>query len=381
MRSVEGLEACLLEALYYVDQGDFGKGQLLVRRAMNTARLTGVSYATAYEDARAARLWFRMIYADCHLSLVTGSCCAVEYRDLAIEPPRTMSSICDWINAFHVKIASRISTRNARIQRRLVNERITDVVDDEIEETKTLDHRLQQAAGLLPVKWWMLPRLDVGLSEADTKLETARLMAQLHHFYLLALVHQPYLLTGWLAQNPGSSPAAQQEPHGYSSVVISGAGREALSRTVSLPRIPHNPLSHAALMHKAFIAATALLLSHISAHWLGHDNPLKHQRIHDIGLVQTFLEAYHDGFEVTLIPSSARELDNLKKLVQIEDSAAAGYRYSACLQSSSTHDAGSTTTHERSALCLNIAFFGAVHLVHHEWSNDRGALILDTNDP
>ena len=125
----------------------------------------------------------------------------------------------------HVKICERIIARNLGIHHIHKHDHAQDVGAIQYhEETKSLDHDLKKAARALPTTWWISPTIEDTRSDSSATERTAKLLLQAHQYYLLVLVHQPYLLRvmRWRA----SQTQRHSMDQAYSKMAIVSASRE-----------------------------------------------------------------------------------------------------------------------------------------------------------
>jgi len=86
---------------------------------------------------------------------------------------------------------------------------------DDYDETNKIDEQIKKAARLLPPSWWLrFPREDI-TPDISPLEKVGKLLIQLHHYYLIINLHQPYLIQ-LLIQGHGSKASgwvACSEPH------------------------------------------------------------------------------------------------------------------------------------------------------------------------
>ncbi|OBT86153.1 hypothetical protein VE02_05764 [Pseudogymnoascus sp. 03VT05] len=298
MNSLDGLEALILEATYYINNGKTRVAWLRFRRALAIAQLLGLGMADMTD--RAEGIWFLLLMADRHTSLRLGLPLAV--GDNNFSDPR--GDALSKLNHIHVVVSGRIIARNLRIQRQ---------GEPEYDETRKIDYSLKQVARSLPADWWSFSSLH-GLAEADVLEKTSILSAQLTHHYLIVVLHQPYIAQSLV------SPTTNEHVL-YSKLVICSASREVLLRFLVI-RSFHRGGSYFGFEEKACTAMCVLLLAHIDGHRLGQGNSLEHQRPQDQALVNNVLNL----LEEMHVPNF--EVETLKKLVGIEEQIADGANYS-----------------------------------------------------
>ncbi|OBT76968.1 hypothetical protein VF21_04123 [Pseudogymnoascus sp. 05NY08] len=297
MNSLDGLEALIMEATYYINNGNPRVAWLRFRRALAIAQLLGLGMADMTD--RAEGIWFLLLMADRHTSLRLGLPLAV--GDNNFSDPR--GDALSKLNHIHVVVSGRIISRNLRMQRQ---------GELEYDETRKIDYSLKQVARSLPADWWSFSSLH-GLAEADVLEKTSILSAQLTHHYLIVVLHQPYIAQSLV------SPTTNEHVL-YSKLVICSASREVLLRFLVI-RSFHRGGSYFGFEEKACTAMCVLLLAHIDGHRLGQGNSLEHQRPQDQALVNNVLNL----LEEMHVPNF--EVETLKKLVGIEEQIADGANY------------------------------------------------------
>lgn len=295
--SVDGLETLMLEAIYYMNDGNPRGAWLLFRRALAIAQMIGLD--SMKDDQRARIVWFWLIRGDRYFSLNLGLPLALtdnSFADLRRDAREDLENS-------HAVIAGRIIERNQRMQRNR---------ESEYEETLDIDYSLKMAANCFPSTWWTFRTFD-GLAEDEIMEMMARLSVQMHHYCLILTLHQPYL-TLELCSFASSTDLA------YSKAAIPTASREVLLRFLVLRRFHHGP-SYRAIDIKAYKASIALLLAHIDGHRFGRMNVLEHLRPQDLGMIKDVLEVMDDA-----VGPSEMAL-NVKQLVAIESEVAKGKGY------------------------------------------------------
>ncbi|OJJ44329.1 hypothetical protein ASPZODRAFT_51155, partial [Penicilliopsis zonata CBS 506.65] len=346
--SLDGLETLMLEACYHVTVGNIRVAWLTFRRAVSIAQSMSLHRSTGKADRRGEYLWFRLVYSDRFSSLILGLPSAVaDDAGLASEDILVRSSSTERLERIHAVIVGRIIVRNLRMQR------LDHGSKDEIyEETLEIDHQLKQATKSLPSSWWIVGNLHHTNTDGEIMEKTARLLAQLHYYYVLILLHQPHLL-----YKPRPSSRAALIPDSldgtYSKLVLPPASRELLSRFIVLRNVYNIP-SYRALDDKALTAAMMLLLLHIDGHRLGRENALDHQRLSDIGTIHGVMEKIENlSHWNTNHEGHSSRMQALRNLIDIEARVADGAKYSFWSEIGPVEG-------EEYSLKLSVPYFGTV---------------------
>lgn len=255
MESLDGLETLTLEASYHVNVGNVRGAWLTIRRALGIAQLMDLPRLAEKTDQRVEFMWFRLIYSDRFLSLTLGLPSAVPDDSFASEHLLAVNTPSERLQRIHVVMVGRIIARNVRMQRRYQAKPREDVAYDDYKETQDIDYELKQATRCLPTTWWVLPTLHNVATHTEVMEKTARTCAQMHQFYLLVLLHHPYLIRRLCLQSASSgvSPLHNSVDYSYSTFAALSASREVLSRFLVVRNF-HNTPSYRGLDDKGFTA-------------------------------------------------------------------------------------------------------------------------------
>lgn len=370
--SLEGVECIMIESMYHNNAGNLRRAWITHRRAMVIAQMMGLHWPPSLSrqvkvvDAGARgridpeHMWYRLIITDRYLSLILGlPQCSV---DSPFDSPLVLEE-CTSMERME---------RLESIAGGLILQRNTCNVHD-LSNTQEIDRLLQEAAALMPPKWWLIPKVATIVGNDSKALdETLRFMNQFTHYHLLAQAHLPYLL----------QPLSGNRQCEYSKSVAVMASREILSRFVAFRSSDSVTAYCRGIDFLAFIASTMLSLAHIDArrHYRSENGSngsqrglgyLAHQRLSDRGLLEQTLQCMEDMSEghsddTDLLASRISSV--LRSLLAIEAAAAAGASYSTSisLRPSGPGEIGDATTHDGDAvdvvepLRIHIPHFGTV---------------------
>ncbi|KAJ5717237.1 hypothetical protein N7488_002883 [Penicillium malachiteum] len=318
--SIDGLETILLQASYHVTIGDFKSAWTIQRRAATIAQEIGLENISGKLSARAEQLWFQIIYTDRFLSLVLGVPFAISSNSFASSAQLSLSDPSQKLERIHALIAGHIIARNLRIQgaRDFRGDEIPHF--DHYKETKIIGRNLKNATRTLPSEWWIAPSLD-STSETGTEAaeKAARLFAQVHQYYLVVLLHHPYLIY-YHGGNHG------QRAYCYSRSAVTLASRELISRYLAVRNYRRSP-SCRGLDEKGFMASIILLFAHFTSHGNDDLDFIEHQRSYDRGIIVKVISLWE---EISLHPADLQctsYLQRLRKFIEIEEDAANGSTY------------------------------------------------------
>ncbi|PWY80772.1 hypothetical protein BO94DRAFT_602052 [Aspergillus sclerotioniger CBS 115572] len=351
--SLDGLDTLSLEARYHINSGNLRTAWLIFRRALSIAQMIGLPWDDK-ASSRAESVWVQLVYNDRFLSLMLGLPFAVKDHGFPSEAMDTYSPLRK-LYRIHGAIAGRVIARNMRMQRR--GRPSQGEAYDHYGVTRSIDDELKKTARSVPVECWESPTLDSTLSDTDKMERVSMLITQMHQYYLLILLHQPYILS----QNPHITESATLPlvlDHTYSKQVVVPASREVLNRCLAFRNI-RPIISYRGIEHKAFTAAVTLLLSHIMGHRLGSANILEHQRPQDLATIQKVIRTL-DELCSTNDPNRESAVETrrlLTRLVGIEAEAANGVNHIAYLDGVDT-DVICSASHN--SLRLPVPYFGAI---------------------
>lgn len=353
--SIESLECIMLESLYQVNIGNLRRSWVAGRRAMSLAQLMGLhrpDNQTLYQaldpktkyDTRI--MWLRIIILDRQLCLLLGLPEGCIDRGMASETYIANDCPMGRLEQLHCVAMSRILERNA-----------SKPSGRDLATTRAIDLELQKAAGSLPSKWWLAPKLD----RASTDLQAVfwdmrRLVLQICHYNLLNQLHLPYMLRLSSAENKNE----------YSRITCVTASREVLSRYNSLRSFNRIAYSCRTVDFLALMAAMALLLAHMDGHCDGAENLLANQYLSDRGMIEQMQEHMSEINRLNSDELSAKSVDLLKALLAIDLEKGHGRV--------SVREAGSEGilpqdvmgSEEESVVRVHIPYFGIIRIAHEK---------------
>ncbi|KAF1982795.1 hypothetical protein K402DRAFT_304529, partial [Aulographum hederae CBS 113979] len=328
--SVDGLETLILEACYHINVGSLRTCWLLFRRALSIAHTMNLSRQAETHNSREERLWFRLNLGDRFISSLLGLP-AYNSDDTFAEKDTTSPS--ERLESIHAVLVGRIIERNLRLsshRRKKSTVTLTSTYDD-TKATEEIDHKMKIAMQVLPLVWWRNFTVHDTVSDTESLEQSARVALQMHHYFILVVLHQPYIVEQCCS--PRSATDTLQEPcqdYGYSTITALFAGREFLSRYMAARKVYSN-LSYRSLDDKALVASMVMLLAHVHGHRLGRNNVLAHQRAHDINAVHEVVALVEETarFNPNLLSSSIIEM--LRNLLRVEAKAAEGMDFTVTL--------------------------------------------------
>ena len=320
VRSVEGLETLMMQAYSRIYVGDAKGMRPIFHRALTYGQLLELDKAV---DTIKEGMWFQLVYAERFLSLGLGTEPFAADNGFACDRLLATSKITRRLERIHVLIAGRIIARNVRMQ-----QPFSASGDDKHEhkETHDLDHKLKQATKSTPTGWWAAP--NIRLINDDTLMDhVSHVLTQMHHYYLIILIHLPYIVDYLERSFP--IPMVPCQSTSYSKQVASNASREVLNRFAFFKHINYVPCSFVGMGQKAVAASITLLVLHIEGHQPGsHACALEHQRPQDLCLIEDNLGTVREIFRSAVTSSGYGDMRDLEKLIEVEAEAAHGVQYS-----------------------------------------------------
>lgn len=190
--SLDGLETLLLQSRYHISLGELLNARQIFIRALHIAHLIDIPSQAQVRGSRADHVWFQLIYNDCFLSLMLGQPVSTTH-DTVLPQSSTLHNPAQALERVHVTIARRIITRNIQIQNSHDDE-VREAVQRSCREAKSLDLQLKKAARTMPTSWWNPPVLTVEDLDREVIDKTSKLLVQTHQYYLLVVLHQPYII-------------------------------------------------------------------------------------------------------------------------------------------------------------------------------------------
>ncbi|KAL4895643.1 hypothetical protein BDV59DRAFT_142053 [Aspergillus ambiguus] len=305
--SIESLECIMLESLYQVNIGNLRRSWVAGRRAMSVAQLMGFhrpDNQTLYKtlDPKTKYdpqiMWLRIIILDRQLCLLLG----------------LPDGCTDHRTASGIRLANdcpmgRLEQRHCVAMSQILERNTSKPSGRDLAATRAIDLELQKAAGSLPSKWWLAPKLDSTSTDLQALFwDTRRLVLQICHYNLLNQLHLPYMLR----------PLSAESKNEYSRITCVNASREVLSRYNSLRSFNRIAYSCRTVDFLALMAAMALLLAHIDSHRDGADNLLANQYLGDRGMIEQVQEHMSEVNRLNSDELSAQSADLLKALLAID---------------------------------------------------------------
>lgn len=372
--SLEGIECIMIEAMYHNNAGNLRRAWVTHRRAMTTAQMLGLHRgaspsATLLDIHSQGRIdpqhmWFRLIISDRYLSLMLGL------------PQGCLESPFGCPQSFDSCIPLERLERMESIAGGLLLQRNTSDLHN-LAKTQEIDRLLQQAAALMPPRWWLIPSPAVIVGQDSEALrETMRIMTQFTHYHLLAQLHLPYLLQ-----------ATDEQKYNYSKITAVTASREILARFVSFRGSVSIVAYCRGIDLLAFIASTVLSLAHIDARrhqQIGASgcgtilHLVAHQRLSDRGLLEQTFECMEEVNESKQDVMTCKITSILQHLLAIEDATANDNSYSTSV----SHEQGGPASPEVSysdrataagdSLRIHIPYFGTIRIEHQHVSKPVG---------
>ena len=326
VRSVEGIECILIEAMYQNYAGNLHQSWMAVRRGTAVAQMMALHRGfnspflkTLEPETRLNfnpdYLYFRLVDMERYLSLLLGLPQSSSEAHFATPKALIECHPIDRMQRYHCTIAGRILKRND-----------ADVID--FAETQEIDELMQKVAAEMPPQWWLIPSFSRNNSPStDAIHETISLMVQFTHHHLLIRLHLPYMLR--------SSP---DHRHEHSIITTINASRETLALFVAFRTSNPGHFYCRGCDFLAFTATVVLCIAYINCrskcrgpaensdpgtvfHFLAHSRPS------DRGIMERTLDIIesttHAGTDV-IASKFARIISHL---LDIEANAAGGTRY------------------------------------------------------
>ncbi|KAJ6120683.1 hypothetical protein N7523_004963 [Penicillium sp. IBT 18751x] len=368
--SIDGLHTLVLQGRYHLTIGDPRTAWLIQRRAANIAHGMGFPQLAETIGGRAKLVWFELIYSDRFLSLMLGLPLAISDNEAFI-PQYANITPAQTLERVHVSVAGRMIARNMRMQQRKGRIHDEASIQQDYQETKMLDQQLKKATRLMPNAWWLVPSLDKTSSDFEVAERTARLLVQMHQFYLLVLLHQPYVIEHLEGDYQKHSVDPFSPDYMYSKLAAVSASREVIARYLVLRNYHRSPSSRA-MDDKGFTASINLLLTHLDGHCLGNANVLEHQRSHDLGMIETVANLIEDLRASNEHSFDVSQAQVLKRFINIEADAADGSSYHT--RKGEGNDSGRSD-----GLELSIPYIGVLHITRQQEQSSVGMETTDLN--
>ncbi|KAJ5161550.1 hypothetical protein N7492_006942 [Penicillium capsulatum] len=352
--SPEGIEALVIQSLYYITIGDINAAWLIHRRVSKVASLIGLPGLAGTGNDQVESVWFLIIYTDRFLSLALGRPCEIADDRFADAERLARQDPAQRLERIHVLVAGHIIARNLRMQRSKARQGDRDYLEGISRETKQVDHQLKRATRILPTTWWLATPINPTAPKDEIPKVTARLLEQMHQYYLVFLSHQPFLIQQVQAHFGDTAD------YTYSKLAALSASREVISRFFLL-RQYHRSRSYRVLDDKCLTSSVALLFAHLSSHRLGEFNVLEHQRPHDLGTLEQAIGLMEHLSTLQREPQGVSHVKILRRPMQIESDAADGTLPHAWTDDTNIEDPDRIWD-EQGIFVLSIPYFGAIHI-------------------
>ncbi|KAK6508682.1 hypothetical protein TWF506_010761 [Arthrobotrys conoides] len=324
--SIEGIESVLIESMFQNSEGNLRRAYLSMRRALVLAQMIGLDKAKCsnspllkFIDPETRiridpqQMWFRLLQSDRYLSLMLGLPQGTADANFATPAALEGRTPMERLERIDCSAAGRIIQRNS-----------ADMQD--LQVTQEIDKLLQDAAALMPPKWWLAPDImSRAIDDMDTIQDTIRLINQFTHYHLLERLHLPYLLH-----------SSTDPKYDYSKITAIIASRELLSRFIPFRGSRAVGAFCHGLDFLAFTASTALCLAHINARHRRAKKPdgrgellsfLTHQRPSDRGMLEQVLENMTDAARTRNDITATKIASITRHLLCMEADAASGGNY------------------------------------------------------
>ncbi|KAK7915290.1 hypothetical protein PG985_012993 [Apiospora marii] len=251
--SIEGLECVMLESTFYANDGKLRLSWSASRRALHLAQLMGLHQATELQPrhhfldprstAEPSALWVRIIHRDRSLSLLLGLPLGSTDKTVVSDDVLAQDTPLGWLERLHCDIMASLLERKPARSRCL-------------SLAHCLDKELQQAARVLPSKWWLTPSfLTPEKLDDSTFWGIKRLVLQMSHYNIRNQVHLPFMLR-----------ASPDPAYACSQTACVNVSREILSRFIVLQHLNHIAFCCRTPDFLALMAAMTLILAHLQNH-------------------------------------------------------------------------------------------------------------------
>ncbi|RAO73867.1 uncharacterized protein BHQ10_009879 [Talaromyces amestolkiae] len=346
MNNLDGLETLMLESGYNFRIGNHHAAWLTIRRAIGLAELMGLRKMKPGDDG-AESLWYLLNYSDRFVSVIFGLPCNSSDNSFASERALAGKSVVERLGRIQVALLGRIIDRNMKMQCWSEADHSDDELNTIYEQTRCIDRDLKESANIIPTDPWVITNSSSSATDKDVSKRTGILQVQMHHYYLLLLLHQPYLL-----RKSCHPSQAMHDPidYLYSKQVTISASRNLLDRYLILRDIRH-ATAYGGLDHKAWLGSATLLLAYIDTHQWAPGVYSGNQRLQDIAMIYRLIDrfrkaAYRDA-----------SVQQICSLLEIEAGAANGKRYYFMWSE------GTEFVRVPGCLQLSIPYFGAISVI------------------
>ncbi|KAK8123228.1 hypothetical protein PG984_011898 [Apiospora sp. TS-2023a] len=318
--SIEGLECIMLESTFYANDGRLRLSWSSCRRALHLAQLMGLQNEATKQQSRhqfldpmsvaePSALWVRIIHRDRSLSLLLGLPPGSTDKTVVSDDLLAQDTPLGRLERFHCDIMLSLLERKEKARSR------------DLALAHSLDKELQQAARVLPSKWWLTPSFPTPEKhDESTFWGIKRLVLQMSHYNILNQIHLPFMLR-----------ASSDTAYEYSKTACVNASREILGRFIVLQHLNEIAFCCRTPDFLALMAAMTLILAHLQNHARRTDhtntnNPMAHQYLSDRGMIEQTQESMEEFSRVSGESLSAESASLLRRLLVIEAEAADGCR-------------------------------------------------------
>jgi hypothetical protein len=306
--SVDGVQALILESVYHLTVGNWH----LAWRTSQRAVALGIKTKPITSNFLS-----RLIHSEVSLSLMLGrpSCVPIEEGD---NVPQDDAIAFRRLLRIHSRLMFLLCLRNERLRALLSSDTYLDnqAYDELDKENKAIDRTLRQSTKSLQSKEWMVPP---GTTPDSNNDDAARLTSHIHHYYLMALTHLPYLIS-LSTHGQGLLPA---KDYTYNKFAALTACRDLLSRFIEHQLFTHIASWSRGIGVKVITAAVIITVGHIEGHRLGEDNILEMRRLNDIGAVERLIPCLEKNKVVF-----GSQIAVMGRLLKVESEAASGVNLS-----------------------------------------------------
>lgn len=343
MTNLDGIETLMLESGYNFRIGNHYAAWLALRRAIGLAELMGLRKMKPGDDG-AESLWYLLNYSDRFVSVIFGLPCNSSDNSFASERALAGMGVVEKLGRIQVALLGRVIDRNIKMQPWFQNDYSDNEINAIYEQTRCIDRDLKQSANILPVDPWVMPNSSSSATDKDVSKRTGILQVQMHHYYLLLLLHQPYLLR---KSRLPSERIHDLIDYRYSKVATLSASRDLLDRFMILRDI-HHATAYGGLDHKAWLASVTLLLAYINTHQLSDGDFSQHHRLQDIAMIHRLIDRFRKA------AYRVESVQQICTLLEIEADAANGNRYYF------SWEEDTESARDLNSLQLSIPYFGTI---------------------
>ncbi|KAM5350955.1 hypothetical protein ACJ41O_003678 [Fusarium nematophilum] len=365
--SLEGIECIMIESMYLNNAGNLRRAWLTNRRAMVMGQMLGLHRGDGSPNAILEAetrdridpdyMWFRLVVSDRYLSLMLGLPQGCTENTFARPEALERCTAMERMERIMAVAGGLILQRNGAQK--------TDPAT-----TRNIDKMLQEAAALMPPRWWLATSDSTvaGMLDSNDAAafdESLRLMNQFAYRHLLVQLHLPYMLL----------PSSVDPSYDCSRMTAASASRAIVTQFVSFrTTIPATAYCRG-IDFVAFVASTTLCLAHIEAFrqratnvgkGVGVFQSLQHERLTDRGLLELTLEIMETQARDNHDAVAKKISSILGPLLVMEDNSARGLHYET--SASEDDERESQPPGDVGAACnilqIQIPYFGTIKIEH-----------------